>query len=657
MVKKKAKSAISAQSKLASKEAKKVKAAAKAVRKDAKAQKKSRKDDDVSDDDEDLEAILEKMRIEWEEKHRVTEEISDGPPSRRANATLTPDPSGNYLWCIGGEYFSEDGKAHFYSDVYRYSPDKNEWRRFTSATCPGPRSAHAVVATPSEGGKLFLFGGEFSSLHQTTFHHYRDTWVFDIASKSWERLATKNKPPARSGHRMAVWKHFIVLFGGFFDPGVRTQYLNDLWIFDTEDYTWKPVEISGIDRKPSPRSGFSFLSTPEGIVLHGGYYQEYVKGKRPQGVVLDDTWFLRPGCSYIATIGNRMSTDTKEFKWERRKKANNAHAPIARSGCTMALWANSSAKSLGIMFGGVRDVDEGDEVLTSEFYNDMYGYNTPHPGKWVTLTLRKKKQKAGKGSKRKAKIQPMEVQAPGGDDDTDGEESESEDPDGGNTDSPGLPADNAMLAVLRNTLYIYGGILERGAREYTLDDFWSVALDKMDEFVCLRPLDVSMFDGNDGSSEEENDDEEDEGEGEESDEDANQDHSDPDEHSKDQEKEIDTAETVLVNTQLRDQAARFLEGSKTISAEEALRTPLPGETLTVFYARSREYWAQQAHTFSDNRGKQLRRDGFGLAQDRYEEYKPLLEEVEKILAEAGLDAEEMKRASEGTGIGWNHNRR
>ena len=47
----------------------------------------------------------------WHKNHRVTEETADGPPSRRANATLTPDPSGNYLWCIGGEYFSEDGKA------------------------------------------------------------------------------------------------------------------------------------------------------------------------------------------------------------------------------------------------------------------------------------------------------------------------------------------------------------------------------------------------------------------------------------------------------------------------------------------------------------------------------------------------------------------
>ena len=51
------------------------------------------------------------MRKEWEEAHTVAEELVEGPPSRRANATLTACPNGNHLWCIGGEFFSEDGRA------------------------------------------------------------------------------------------------------------------------------------------------------------------------------------------------------------------------------------------------------------------------------------------------------------------------------------------------------------------------------------------------------------------------------------------------------------------------------------------------------------------------------------------------------------------
>lgn len=67
------------------------------------------------------------MQQEWEESHKVTEELVEGPPTRRANATLTACPSGNFLWFIGGacsstllclyvdkrlgELFSDEGKA------------------------------------------------------------------------------------------------------------------------------------------------------------------------------------------------------------------------------------------------------------------------------------------------------------------------------------------------------------------------------------------------------------------------------------------------------------------------------------------------------------------------------------------------------------------
>jgi hypothetical protein len=54
------------------------------------------------------------------------------------------------------------------------------------------------------------------------------------------------------------------------------------------------------------------------------------------------------------------------FKWEKRKKVG--YAPSLRSGCTMATW---SAKSMGILFGGVTDEDTNEETLESVFHNDM----------------------------------------------------------------------------------------------------------------------------------------------------------------------------------------------------------------------------------------------------------------------------------------------
>jgi hypothetical protein len=85
------------------------------------------------------------------------------------------------------------------------------------------------------------------------------------------------------------------------------------------------------------------------------------------------------------------------------------------------------------------------------------------------------------------------------------------------------------------------------------------------------------------------------------------------------------------------------------NAEESLATPLPGDTLAVFYARTKDYWARKAHQAqedrqgrsenrgSENRAKLLRRDGFALAEERWAEYKPILEEVQRIIEEAGDD--------------------
>ena len=71
------------------------------------------------------------MRLEWEAAHTVTEELVQGPPSRRANATLTPCPNGNHLWSIGGEYFSDDGKAVRIASTPAIPPDPPPLSTFT----------------------------------------------------------------------------------------------------------------------------------------------------------------------------------------------------------------------------------------------------------------------------------------------------------------------------------------------------------------------------------------------------------------------------------------------------------------------------------------------------------------------------------------------
>lgn len=539
--------------------------------------------------EEDLDALLAQYRAEWEEQHSSTEEHTNVIPSRRANATLTPCPLGNDLWLYGGEYFDGE-RCLFYQDLFRYIPEKNEWRSYSSKIQPGPRSAHQMVASPAGGGQLWCFGGEFASTKQTNFHHYRDLWVYSIAERTWEKVETKVRPSARSGHRMAMWKHFIVLFGGFVDTGARTTYLQDLWVFDTYEYKWKEIKQNDL-RRPSARSGFSFLSTPEGIVLYGGYCKKYVKGQRTQGLALEDAWFLQ------------MDEDISKIEWIKRRKVGYAPNP-PRSGCTMALWAN---RNMGVLFGGVTDTEANEESMESTFWNDLYGYQLPGTGRWISLNMRKPKKK------KNAEM----------DDDDD---QENEDP------ATKLPLEryNCMIAVQRNTLYIYGGIYETGDREYTLDDFYTIDLSKMNKVVCLKECPIDNLEWHSSDEEDEEDDDEDEDEQEEKDEEPEgvedvpmKEEADEDElakvarlHIEDEDMSEEAKAELEQQLALRREASAFMGVVKDTNRSEAdmLSTPEPGEVLKTFYERTKHYWASVIHEQAQglSRGKQLRRDGFDV---------------------------------------------
>lgn len=73
----------------------------------------------------------------------------------------------------------------------------------------------------------------------------------------------------------------------------------------------------------------------------------------------------------------------------------------------------------------------------------------------------------------------------------------------------------------------YGGIFERGSREYTLDDFYALQLDKMDKYLCLKESGVAVpTTGDDESSSEDGDDDDDD-EGDDDDEDSEDDDGPP----------------------------------------------------------------------------------------------------------------------------------
>lgn len=145
-----------------------------------------------------------------------------------------------------------------------------------------------------------LFGGEHSTPSQMQFYHYKDLWVFRIASRKWEKIQSKTiQPSPRSGHRMISMKQKLFVFGGFYDTGVSYKYYNDVWMFSLETYQWQQIDTIG-SIIPQPRSAACMTSTPDGkILIFGGYSKTSVKKEIDRGITHSDMFMLAPESKFL----------------------------------------------------------------------------------------------------------------------------------------------------------------------------------------------------------------------------------------------------------------------------------------------------------------------------------------------------------------------
>ncbi|PYH85042.1 putative kelch repeats protein [Aspergillus uvarum CBS 121591] len=638
--------------------------AAKQSKKAAQKEKRGKtkgKDADSDAEDADLDAILAQYAEEQARFLKVTETVS-GPPTPRSSATVLASPSNqNELLVFGGEYF--DGNlATFFNNLFIYNINRGEWKEINSPNSPLPRSGHAWCRGGNTGG-VYLFGGEFSSPKQGTFYHYNDFWHLDPSTREWTRLETKGKgPPARSGHRMTYYKNYIILFGGFQDTSQQTKYLQDLWIYDCSKYTWFTPNLSAASQKPDPRSSFSFLPHETGAVLYGGYSRVKVSagvGGKPvkngpqrmtmKPMVHQDTWFLRITPPPADAPANTLPT----VRWERRKKPANSPNP-PRAGATMAYH-----KGRGIMFGGVHDVELSEEGIDSEFFDTMLAWNTDR-NRFFPLALRRprtqgKKQTANLFKSRdRSKATEEELlqnlkalEAKGGirglDDEEELQMSSKADEEPAEPEKPAvvrfeMPHQrfNAQLAVQDDTLFIFGGTFEKGDREFTFNDMYSIDLVKLDgvkEIYYEEPGNWHLLNEADSDDEMDEDDEEDMEEDEEGDEDT---------MSLDTASPAPTEVTVPSVTKELEQL-EVEEQESEPSVQDSRPLPRPFESLREFFTRTSEDWQKILMDTLKERGvsldkniKELRKDAFNMAEEKWWDSREEIMALEDEQEEAGI---------------------
>ncbi|KAJ5612991.1 hypothetical protein N7510_006185 [Penicillium lagena] len=640
--------------------------AAKQSKKTAQKEKKSKakgRDADSDAEDADLDAILAQYAEEQAKFLKVTEVVS-GPPVPRSSATVLASPSNrNELLLFGGEYY--DGThATFFNNLFIYNLDRDEWKEVTSPNSPLPRSGHAWCRGGNTGG-VYLFGGEFSSPKQGTFYHYNDFWHLDPATREWSRLETKGKgPPARSGHRMTYYKNYIILFGGFQDTSQQTKYLQDLWIYDCQKYSWFNPALTLASQKPDPRSSFSFLPHETGAVLYGGYSRVKAAaggagGKQAKGqsqrmtlrpMVHQDTWFLRitpPAADAPMSVGPTV-------RWERRKKPANTPNP-ARAGSTMAYH-----KGRGIMFGGVHDVELTEEGIDSEFFDTLFAWNTDR-NRFFPLSLRRprapgKKQQANQATKSRNRgkadeeellknLKALEAKGVFTDDGDDVDEAmQLNTPKADESVEPAKPAVvrfemphrrfNAQLAVQEDTLFIFGGTFEKGDREFTFDDMYSIDLAKMDgvkEIFFREPENWGLMDEEDSDEEMDEDEEEEDG-------------MDEDEEDDTMSLDISSPAPTEVTVPSVTQEMEQLEvEEQEAGINDSRPVPRPFESLREFFSRTSEDWQKFLIETMTHKGdsaektvKELRKAAFDMAEEKWWDSREEITALEDEQEAAGI---------------------
>lgn len=626
----------------------------KTERKTAKGEeKRARREAGKVGEEDDIDAILKSIQKEEAKKKEVHVDENIPAPSPRSNGSLTINPSKDTeLILYGGEFYN-GSKTFVYGDLYRYDVEKNEWKLVSSPNSPPPRSAHQTVAWKNN---VYMFGGEFTSPNQERFHHYKDFWTLDLKTNQWEQILAKGCPSARSGHRMVLYKHKIVLFGGFYDTLREVRYYNDLHVFDLDNFKWEEIKPRPGCLWPSPRSGFQLLVYQDQIYMYGGYLKEVSSDKNAseKGTVHADMWSLDP----------------RTWEWNKVKKTGMPPGP--RAGFSMCVH-----KKRAVLFGGVVDMEVEADVLMSMFMNELYGFQLD-VHRWYPLELRKDKpaKNKTKDTKRKETVKDSETNIGNEDDDTmdDSEEandghsevrgvsnhltksltltkvgsSQNADVISESTEEEAAPEAtkpigriNASMAVGKDMLYLYGGMMEVKDREITLDDLYSLNLSKLDEWKCIIPASESEWLE---ISDDEDDDEDDDDENDSAD-DAMETDEDDDESDEEAEKNLDMSGAVSLlkgerkKLRRKEKRARIEQIRVILGLSDSQRTPTPGESLRDFYKRTNMYWQMAAYEHTEHTGKELRKDGFDLAETRFKELKPILDELAVLEAEQKAEEE------------------
>ena len=444
---------------------------------------------------------------------------------------------------FGGE-ISRAEQFYHYKDLWRYDIKQQKWEELKPSKAvgshPTPRSGHAAVVWKNY---MIIFGG-FLEANKETPRWYNDVFVMNLQTQQWLDIPHSKlsiRPEPRSACNAAVVGDDIVIHGGFsklskstlqrqkadeLEVQSETKVHTDSWILHLKPIlsemppTWERLTSTvqrtarTVNRSPNGRAAMASAGYKNRMLAYGGVFDTEAMHHKLNSIFYNDMYVMDIELRKWFPVNVRGSSDGQ--KGGRKKDAS----PATKEKVTTT------------------DQDEREDDLEEDLINDDE-VNVKESG-WNLEKLRSNMFAFvdGDGNLVYERVGESDDEAPRRsavkEEDDETEEEKEEEKDGDESDSDDepkvkqastatdafglplaahqglqnstvmklnsrtkqpeavsrldpLPRINACVVISANTLFLYGGLLEVGDREITLDDMWMLDLKKRQAWECVWP--------------------------------------------------------------------------------------------------------------------------------------------------------------------------
>lgn len=532
------------------------------------------------------------------------------------------------LLVLFGGFHDTGRETRYYNDLYIFSFSENRWRKVDfppHAHIPEPRAGCVFVLV----GDLVLLHGGFAKVRDT--HRrvqgktYTDSWLLDLKplakeaftqAPTWEKVKNSGTPPSpRTGMCATAYKTGVVVFGGVADQddggsNLVSLFFNDLYLYDIPKRRWYPLELKS-GRKKGLKKQFTKV-----VEQSAGEDKRSSEAERGEKSSDDEDW--HKAFAYFDSKGRLVKLQLEDLVDVEPVALTCSPAALQHrqkddSGCPAQSGTADNSAGPSSAGSGAR-CGTGHEGEPTDLPEDQASVCVPQISPSVpTLAANVS------GLKRTTPVYSADLP---------------------------LPRLHGMLLVRGSNLILMGGIMELGSKEITLDDCWSLNLNKRDRWV--RVLEGTMH--------------EQEWQGPESDVESSTGESGDDDSSSNC--DLEGSESFREGSGTSDSDDR--EGARRLadregwrcgvreaiqqlrvdfSLDDPMQTPAQGESLKGFFERTKPYWMERASSADGGKKstKEVTRSAFEAASARVAAIADALRRMDELLLHEQREGEDDDR--------------